>query len=137
MIITREVDYALRILRALSDGEQMTTGTLCEREKIPKQFAYKIIRKLSAGNFLTTDRGAVGGVRLTANLREKSLYELMCALDARELVNACMQDGYTCEWRECQKVCGAHKQFEELQQTIDSELKKRKLYSLLSMPKET
>ena len=46
MMITRESDYGVRIIRALKDGGLMTIGQICERECIPKQFAYKILKKL-------------------------------------------------------------------------------------------
>ena len=39
MLITRETDYALRTLRALSCGEKMTQKAICEQEAIPAQFA--------------------------------------------------------------------------------------------------
>ena len=46
MLITRETDYALRILRTLSDGKSYTAGELAERESLPQKFAYKILKKL-------------------------------------------------------------------------------------------
>ena len=50
MIITKETDYALRILRVLLDGEKHSVAEMSETEFIPNQFAYQILRKLSAGN---------------------------------------------------------------------------------------
>ena len=47
MIMTRESDYAVRILRALAGGEKMTVGRICEAEFVPVQFAYKILKKLA------------------------------------------------------------------------------------------
>ena len=38
MLITRETDYALRILRTLSDGKSYTAGELAEREKMQTMF---------------------------------------------------------------------------------------------------
>ena len=46
MIMTRETDYAVRILRALSCGERMTVRQVCDLELVPVQFAYKILKKL-------------------------------------------------------------------------------------------
>ena len=43
MVITRETDYALRILRALLDGELHTVGQLAQDELLPQAFAYKIL----------------------------------------------------------------------------------------------
>ena len=46
MMITRESDYAIRIIRALKDGELLPLEQICQRELVPKQFAYKILKKL-------------------------------------------------------------------------------------------
>ena len=43
MIITRETDYALRILRSLLDGELHTVGQIAQDEFLPQSFAYKIL----------------------------------------------------------------------------------------------
>ena len=40
MIMTRESDYAVRILRALAGGEKLHVGRICEAELVPEQFAY-------------------------------------------------------------------------------------------------
>gem|GEM_PF-6248333 len=61
MLISRELDYALRILRGLGDGDMHTMRALCEDELIPQKFAYKIIRKLAAADFITAVRGVGGG----------------------------------------------------------------------------
>ena len=105
-LITREADYALRILRTLSEGGQVTAAEITQRELIPRQFAYKILRKLSRAGIIAVNRGAEGGCRLAADLREKSLFDLMAALDLVELVNACMAPGYQCSWRQsCGRDC--------------------------------
>ena len=49
MLITRETDYALRMLRVLLDEEKHSAAEMAETELIPMQFAYQILRKLSAG----------------------------------------------------------------------------------------
>ena len=38
MIITKETDYALRILRVLLDGEKHSVAEMSETELIPTQF---------------------------------------------------------------------------------------------------
>ena len=61
MIMTRESDYAVRILRALAGGEKMTVGGICEAEVVPGQFDYKILEKLAKCGYLGIFRGAEGG----------------------------------------------------------------------------
>lgn len=46
MVINKETDYALRILRALTDGELHTAGQLSQEELLPQAFTYKILKKL-------------------------------------------------------------------------------------------
>ena len=82
MLITRETDYALRILRALSDGEQITVGDVCKRELLPQQFVYKILKKMEHAGFVRIARGAEGGCRLIADLEKTSLYDLIEAMKA-------------------------------------------------------
>ena len=76
MIITKETDYALRILRVLLDGEKHSVAEMSETELIPTQFAYQILRKLSAGNLVRVSRGALGGCELSCDLDATSLYDL-------------------------------------------------------------
>ena len=85
MIITKETDYALRILRVLLDGEKHSVAEMSETELIPNQFAYQILRKLSAGNLVRVSRGALGGCALSCDLDATSLYDLMGVMGERAI----------------------------------------------------
>ena len=39
-MITRETDYALRLLRTLRDGERRTAAEAAERELVPQSFGF-------------------------------------------------------------------------------------------------
>ena len=54
MIITKRSDYALRVCRALKDGKTHSVREICEKEDIPKAFAYKIIRELEQSGIVIT-----------------------------------------------------------------------------------
>lgn len=133
MLITRETDYALRLLRGLANGELATAGELAERELVPQQFAYKILKKLSKAGFLHITRGAEGGCRLTADLRKVTLYDLMEAMEADALVSACMEPGYQCTWQakngDC---CTAHRRLGQVQAALNRELKAHSLSEILT-----
>ena len=132
MLITREVDYALRMLRDLSDGEQKAVGILCQRELVPQQFAYKILKKLSNSGFVSISRGVEGGCRLIADLSEKSLYDLMYALGAIEPINACLNPDYQCAWKQSYgKPCKIHNQLDVIQEALGKELRAHSLASLI------
>ena len=52
LLITRETDYALRILRALSQGVCLTVGEIAEKESLPHKFTYKIMKKLEKAGII-------------------------------------------------------------------------------------
>ena len=131
MLITREVDYAMRILRALSNGEQMTAQSISDLHQVPKPFAYKIIKKLSKGGLVSIARGAEGGCTLCADLKEVSLYDLMQAVGEDFRVIACMEPGYPCTWRDTNGECIVHCELAGLQRQLDQELRSRTLHSLI------
>ena len=60
MVITRETDYALRILRALLDGKLHTAGQIAQDELLPQAFAYKILKKLEKAGLVEVVRGTAG-----------------------------------------------------------------------------
>ncbi len=124
MLITRETDYALRILRGLIDGQRHTMKTLCETEQIPQQFAYKIIKKMALGGLVQNTRGVDGGCQLIADLKQVSLYDLIALLEEGPRISVCMQAGYECSWRECHGCdCRAHRKLTEIQRVLDRELR--------------
>ena len=46
MLITRECDYAVRVIRALQGESRLSVPEICEKEAITAPFAYKILKKL-------------------------------------------------------------------------------------------
>ena len=52
MLMTRECDYAVRILRALADGEMKSVVQICRAEDLKTAIAYKLTRKLEQAGIL-------------------------------------------------------------------------------------
>ena len=129
MIITKETDYALRILRVLLDGEKHSVAEMSETELIPNQFAYQILRKLSAGNLVRVRRGALGGCELSGDLDATSLYDLMEVMGERGVLCTCMEPGYVCHWH---GRCAIHCQMAVLQQKQDEAFRAVSLRRLLT-----
>lgn len=131
MLITRETDYALRILRALAGGEQLTAGSIAESQMVPKQFSYKIIKKLSRAGMVSITRGVEGGCRLSADLEKTTLLDLMSAMEEDNTVVACMEPGYPCRWREAHGGCMVHRQLSAVQSKINDELRSHTLRAII------
>ena len=134
LVITRETDYALRILRALLDGELHTVGEIAQEELLPQAFAYKILKKLEKAGLLEILRGTAGGCRLAADLSRTSLYDLMTAIGEHSSLSACMEPGYDCSWRSSHGGCGVHCRLLEIQRKLDAELRAHTLQEILSDP---
>ena len=132
MVITRETDYALRILRALMDGKQHTVGQLAQDELLPQAFAYKILKKLERGGFVEVSRGTAGGCRLTADLDQVSLYDLMMATGERSDLSSCMDPQFQCPWRSCHGGCTVHCNLMKIQERLDQELRAHTLKEIMT-----
>ena len=132
MLITRESDYALRILRALQDGGQRSTGEIAQQELVPQQFAYKILKKLAKAGLVSVTRGAEGGCRLAADLKAATLYDLLQAMEEDGNVTACMDPAFACPWREAHGGCGVHCALAEIQRRLDEELRAHSLEGILN-----
>lgn len=132
MLITKETDYALRILRSLSCMENLTVGELSSRESLPQKFAYKIVKKLERAGFIKILRGANGGCSLDADLRTVSLYDLSAAMEEKVQISSCMSSSYECEWRQAHGgVCTVHIQLAKIQKAVDREFRSRSLHWIL------
>lgn len=132
MVITRETDYALRILRALLDGELHTIGEIAETELLPQPFAYKIIKKLSGARMVQVIRGSAGGCRLIRDLSRVSLYDLMLATGEQSALTACMDTDYVCPWRVSHDGCTIHCKLAKIQKNLDQELRANTIMDLLT-----
>ena len=132
MVITRETDYALRILRALLDGELHTLGQIAQDELLPQSFAYKILKKLNKAGLIEVSRGTAGGCRLAADLSSTSLYDLMLAMGECSGLSACMDPDYACSWRNCHGGCIVHGKLLEIQAKLDKELHSHSLREILT-----
>ena len=64
MFITRECDYAVRVVRSLAGQEKLSVGEICEMEGITAPFAYKILKKLEQAGYVKGYRGVHGGYML-------------------------------------------------------------------------
>ncbi len=131
MLLSRETDYALRILRSLSEGDRKSVGEISKAELIPQQFAYKIMKKLANAGLVEITRGVDGGCRLICDLENVSLFDLMEATDGHCDVNACMDPNYHCA-RRANGGCMIHGRLLTIQQQLNNELRSHSLKSLLS-----
>lgn len=96
MLITRECDYAVRVIRALSGAERLSVGEICEREEITAPFAYKILKKLQKAKLVRGYRGVHGGYSMNRTPGEITLFDIYTAIDPELMIIECMDPQYHC-----------------------------------------
>ena len=124
MLMTREMDYALRILRALHREEQLSAAEIAQRESIPK-----ILKKLHTAGVVSSRRGSSGGYLLERSCEELYLWDLFQALGETVLVNRCQRSGYQCEARP-EDGCGICRELTRIQAVLDGELRQTPLSAM-------
>lgn len=92
-------DYGLQVLIRLASGpeELLTTQRIAEESGIPYNHLAKVVQDLARGGFLSTQRGAGGGVRLARPAPDIRLGEVVRFLEQRyALVDCFRADGGSC-----------------------------------------
>jgi Rrf2 family protein len=130
MFITKEADYAVRIVRELARRGRETVQHICREEQVPHQYGYKILKKLEKSGLAQSFRGSSGGYALTKNVNEITLYDVLTAIDDKLLINECLQHGFTCSRNSGERKCGIHREFLRIQALILANLKEKKLIEI-------
>ena len=131
MIVTRETDYAIRIMWALASGEMRPMREIVQEQMLPQAFAYKILQKLVHAGYIEVMRGSTGGCRLIVGLDDVSLYDLIVVIDGLNTIAPCAHDSYKCDWRDANGDCEACHHLQNLQSILDTELQSLSLATLI------
>lgn len=132
MFISRELDYALRILRALAVNELLVTKQICDIEYIPQPYAYKILKKLEKAGIVKGQRGANGGYKMTKPYDEITIYDVYVAIEQDLYINECLKPECNCPHNSCDKKCLIHMELIKLQAQIAEMMKKRNIAEMLT-----
>lgn len=128
-MMTREMDYALRIVRALHQEGQLSAAAIARREHMPKAVTLKILKRLHAAGLVDSRRGPSGGYLLLRGCGELYLQDVVRALGESVYVNRCQQPGYQCENRPS-GGCGLCRELSRIQKALDRELSRTPLIAV-------
>ena len=131
MFLTKECDYAIRIVRELADMEMKPVKMICERELIPRPFAYKILKRLADAGIVSAHRGASGGYRLVQGPDSLTLYQIVSAVDSRLFLYECLQPGYSCPHNSNGKFCGVHRELLCVQKLLVDALSDKNINNII------
>ena len=131
MFITRECDYAVRVIRALSGEERLSVSDICEREAITAPFAYKILKKLQKAELVKGFRGVHGGYSLNRDLTELTLFDVYIAIDPEMTIIECLDPDYDCIRNgKDSAICLVHRELADIQKKLWELLGRKSLKTL-------
>ena len=134
MLITRECDYAVRVVRALADRRRMSVSEICEKEFITAPFAYKILKKLQKAGIVKGFRGVHGGYSLNRVAKELTLYDVYTAIDPEFFIIDCLEPGYQCT---CDgsgnQICTVHRELQRVQKELCKMLQEKNLEDIFHL----
>ncbi|MCX7714454.1 MAG: Rrf2 family transcriptional regulator [Clostridia bacterium] len=130
MKITREADYALRIVAMLSGEKvQIEAKQISEKKAIPYRFTLKILRKLVKSGIVKSFRGVNGGYALNKEPSEITVKSIIEVIDGPIAVNKCIENHNACA---NSKTCQLRKYLLLGQTAFENELEKVNFEMVLS-----
>jgi len=137
MKITRESDYALRIMRSLAIKSSLTDAkTLSEETAVPLRFTVKILNKLVGGGVVRSRKGASGGYAINGNPEEITMRAIIEITEGPLVISRCLNSDFVCEQDSCKDHCSCfyNRVFDEINVLI---AKKLESITLLDVIRET
>ncbi|MCI9120044.1 MAG: Rrf2 family transcriptional regulator [Oscillibacter sp.] len=130
MLITREMDYTLRILRALHQSGQLSATSVARDEHLQKAITLKLLNRLLSAGIVESRRGVSGGYLLKIPCEQLKLYDLFQMLGESTELNRCQRSSYQCENRP-DGSCGVCQEFNRIQAVLEMELQRTPLSEIL------
>ncbi|MBC2850022.1 Rrf2 family transcriptional regulator [Cetobacterium sp. 8H] len=122
MLISREVDYGVRIVLLLCEANRkMDAKEISEISGVSIRFTLKILGKLTSSDLVESFRGAKGGYIISKKPKEISVYDIVRVLEGGIKVNGCFEDKTSCSPNKI-ALCGLRCKLEEVNLKIEKEL---------------
>ncbi len=115
-LLSRNADYAVRILVALASGDApLSCRELSYHTDVPYRFLRRIVGSLRKEGFVSTTRGRTGGVSLNAPAHSITLRDVL-----RIFPSSLLEDGCKTGKRPCRFTgeCPARKVLKEMEKDI-------------------
>lgn len=121
MEITRQADYAVRIVLDLAAGGDGVTRSddVARRQLVPRAYFTKVVQALVRAGYLRTLRGARGGIQLARDPEGITLRQIIEAIEGPIRLNRCLLRPGECA---LERTCAAHPVWERIQDLLMREL---------------
>mgnify|MGYP002725451610 CR=1 FL=1 len=128
--LTNEGEYAVRLMVYLAGRDKealISAREIADNQNIPQRFLRSIVSQFVKLGFVKSFQGNKGGVRLAEGAEERTLLEVIEAVEGPIYLNTCMQGEDVCQFSD---HCAVHLVWREAQQAIQEILGKRKIKDL-------
>lgn len=132
--IHREADYAIRIVAYLAGKEdKIKIREICEKLYLSKPHVIKIVHKLRKCGIILTETGKNGGVKVSPQIDDFSLYDILICMGFNSSFNVCVEKPEQCNLN---PICNITYFFSEIQNEIIDKLKSAKIKDFIFEDKE-
>lgn len=119
-MLSQKARYAIRaVLYMAAEGdesEHFSVDRLTEALGLPRAFLAKALQELARKGFISSVKGPNGGFYLTEAQRQRTLKELIVAIDGEGLFQGCMLGLDTCD---ASQPCPIHASVAVLRQSLE------------------
>lgn len=136
MLLSKSCVYGLRASLYLASGgseEYVSIREMSDKLNISFHFLTKILQQLNGAGLLESYKGPNGGVRLTKSGTEVNLFEIVAAIDGKELFTECALGLPGCG---TEKPCPLHDKWAEARDGIRIMLENTNLVELAKKGKK-
>lgn len=131
MLISRECDYALRIIRNLNRERVRAVSEIVVHENMTLAMGYKVSRKLEKAGLIRSIRGRKGGYLLDGSPREITVLDVYRSVEPDLLLVDCLEEDYNCPNHTKERPCKMHRQLCRLQRQLIQELSDLKIAEVI------
>ncbi|MCL2286942.1 MAG: Rrf2 family transcriptional regulator [Firmicutes bacterium] len=131
MLLTKECDYGLRIMRTLADMKMKKVEDVCKIEHIPHKYAYKILKKMQDAKLVKSKRGPDGGYYIAKPLGTFTMYDVVSSIDDRLFVFECLREDVECQHNSENLPCMVHHELVRIQNMLMNEMKLKTMEQVL------
>ena len=133
MRITQESDYALRIVTAIAESEEVIdAGSLSQKTLVTQRFTLKILHKLVIGGIILSYKGAKGGYKLAKDAKDITLKNVIELIDGPIAIARCVDSDEGCSLNCDKTACIYHHIFDKISSDVAKKLSEITIFDVLS-----
>ncbi len=128
--LTNAGEYAVRLMVYLAGrdrNELISAREIAKNQNIPQRFLRSIVSQFAKQGFINSVQGNKGGVRLAEGAENKTLLDVIQAVEGQIYLNVCMQGEDVCQFS---GQCAVHLVWQEAQDAVQRILGSKTIYEL-------